>query len=62
MNTPLVVCCYNNESKIWRYETYIYIYNYKNIIIYFPPIKKIPNFFIPNSINRYFFYILGNNI
>ena len=22
MNTPLVVCCYNNESQIWRYNAY----------------------------------------
>ena len=29
MNTPMVVCCYNNENQIWRYEMYIYIDNCK---------------------------------
>ena len=27
--TSMIVCCYNNESQIWRYETYIYIDNCK---------------------------------
>ena len=29
MYTPMVVCCYNNESQIWRYNTYNCITNTK---------------------------------
>ena len=33
MNTPLTVCCYNNESQRWWYNAYMNIYNCINIII-----------------------------
>ena len=32
MNTPLTVCCYNNESQRWWYNAYMNIYNCINRI------------------------------